>query len=366
MSSQAGLDKKYMQLALELAEKGRFTCQPNPMVGCVIVKDSQIIGKGFHQKAGEGHAEINALANIATHNSAKEATAYVTLEPCFHYGKTPPCVDALIDAKIKRVVIASLDPNPQVAGQGANKLREADIAVDILACETLIAKANELNKAFFKRMRENMPYVVLKVATTLDGKTADYQGDSQWISSPDSRADVQQLRASSCAVLTGTGTLLADNPSLNVRLEGVLRQPYRVLLDSKARLNLKHKIIGDDRRLILLTANSDVSAGLLKKLARVDSFSDGDKVSIIKTLKFLAAELQINQLMVEAGATLSGAFIESGWVDEIVQYIAPSILGAGSRGAFEFSNAIPFSQKIDYSIASFEQIDTDLKIIYKK
>lgn len=223
-------DAVWMSRAIALAEKGRLTTTPNPNVGCVLVKDNQLIGEGYHKKAGTPHAEVHALAQAGA--EAKGATAYVTLEPCSHYGRTPPCAEALIKAGVARVVCAGLDPNPQVAGKGIDMLRQAgiDVTVGVLADQ-----AELLNPGFLKRMRTGLPFVTLKMAASLDGATAMKSGESQWITGPEARADVQQGRAISCAVVTGVGTVLADNPSLNVRLAECSRQPVRIILDTHAR-----------------------------------------------------------------------------------------------------------------------------------
>ena len=355
------LDIDYLQLAVELAERGQYSCQPNPMVGCVLVKDCEIIGEGWHAVAGKGHAEVNAITDAQTKgNSPNGATAYVSLEPCSHQGKTPPCVDALISAGIAKVVCATTDPNPEVSGQGLVKLNEAGIPAAITECKQTQQYAKHLNRAFFHRMRTGKPYVMLKVATTLDGRTADSQCISQWITGDAARQDVQYLRASSGAVLTGSGTQMADDPRLNVRVDDVEHQPLRVLLDTRLQIKTDANIIGDDKKLIVYTAEKD-NEKIAQLQDHVHSIRNLDGAALVNVLNDLA-ELEINQVMVEAGATLAGAFLAEDLVDEIVHYLAPSVLGDQARAAFDFPVALSLQDKKRFNVHSCELIGDDIKI----
>ncbi len=367
-------DIHFMKMALSLAEQGKTSCQPNPRVGCVLTQGDRVIGEGFHQTAGMEHAEINAIQNAWFRGeSISGATAYVTLEPCSHTGKTPPCVDALINEGVSRVVIATEDPNPKVSGQGITKLRQQAIEVELIQDEAIQSQAEHLNKAFFFKMRTGKPYVVLKTATTLDGRTADSIGESQWITGDEARNDVHQLRAESCAVLTGAGTQRLDNPRLTARVPGIERQPYRILLDSNLSVEAARNIVGDDQRLIVFSEQdeSTVPLSLKSKLNAYYPVARANQVAKENTLDLsqvmdVIADLEINQLMIEAGATLSGSFVELGLVDEIVHYIAPSILGEKGRAAFNFGSAVPFDQRLNYDIVSSEIYGKDLKVIYRK
>ena len=328
MQSQQAIDKSFLLASLKLAEKGQYSCRPNPRVGCVLVKDGDIIGEGWHQVAGQAHAEVNAIANAHSRsNDTIGATAYVSLEPCSFTGKTPPCVDALLAAKVARVVCASLDPNPKVAGNGIAYLQQQGIDAEVFDDQEVKQQAEWLNRGFFKRMRSGLPWVMLKIASSLDGKTADYQGTSQWITGEQSREEVHHLRAQSCAVLTGSGTQLADNPSLNVRLDGYDSQfqPCRVLLDSTAQLKELSKIVGEDGKLILFTQPDSVVLQEIETRSTVVRQNPNDLLAV---LRYLADEKEVNYVMLEAGAKLAGSFIENDLVDEINHYNAPIIIGS--------------------------------------
>lgn len=359
-------DIDYMNRAIKLAKKGQYSCHPNPMVGCVLVKDNVIIAEAWHETAGQAHAEINAITDAQQKgHDTNGATAYVSLEPCSHEGKTPPCVGALINAGIVKVICATLDPNPQVSGQGLAKLTNAGIDARVLEYEQTQQAANYLNRAFFHRMRTGRPYVMLKIATTIDGKTADYQGNSQWITGSAARENVQQLRASSGAILTGSGTQHSDNPRLNVRLTNK-HQPFRILLDTQLKLPVSANIIGDDKKLIIYTAVKS-SKKITKLQNKVHAFryieKDDHSNNIMNVLNDLA-ELEINQLMIEAGATLSGSFLAADLVDEIVHYIAPSILGDQARAAFDLPKALSLNQKKQFTTHSCELLGGDIKIVF--
>ncbi len=322
-------DEYWMARALQLARLGETTTTPNPNVGCVIVKNNQLVGEGYHKKAGTPHAEVHALA--AAGNAAHGATAYVTLEPCSHFGKTPPCADALIAAGVARVVCAMTDPNPLVAGKGLAKLQAAGIAA---SAGILEADAEALNRGFLQRMRTGRPFITVKMASSLDGATALANGESQWITGPEARADVQQWRARSCAIVTGVGTVLADNPKLNVRLPDCTRQPARIILDPSGRTPLDANITQGDGNTILIhspaLAAERIQAyqqhGFLTQVLPLK----GDGIDL-KAFADWAGTQSYNHLWVEAGATLAGAFAASGLVNRFILYQAAKFLGANTR-----------------------------------
>lgn len=337
-------DHAFMSRALQLAAQGLYTTDPNPRVGCVIVRDEEIVGEGFHARAGEPHAEVNALRMAG--ERAGGATVYVTLEPCSHHGRTGPCADALIGAGPARVVVAMQDPNHQVRGNGMAKLRAAGIAVDVGVLES---EACALNPGFIARMTRGMPFVRLKLAMSLDGRTAMADGASQWITGPEAREDVQRLRARSGAVLTGIGTLLADNPALTVRPDewrhGVyahewVRQPLRVLLDRELRAAPEAALFAAAGGETLVVAEDRVLAspagGRRAELLRAQGVEViglpvvGAGIALAALMTELGLR-EVNELLVEAGATLAGAFVAAGLVDELVVYAAPVLLGSQAR-----------------------------------
>jgi diaminohydroxyphosphoribosylaminopyrimidine deaminase / 5-amino-6-(5-phosphoribosylamino)uracil reductase len=350
-------DAKYMTRALQLAEQGLWTTDPNPRVGCVIVKDGEIVGEGWHHKAGEPHAEINALKMAG--KKAENSTVYVTLEPCCHFGRTPPCSQALIFAKVSRVVSAMVDPNPKVAGQGLAQLQAAGIEVK---SGILQEQAETLNVGFIKRMREKLPFVRLKLAMSLDGRTAMKNGESQWITSPDSRNDVQRWRARSSAILTGINTILADNPALTVRLPNVSRQPLRVVLDTHLRISSCSNIFAQQGKNLILTAketsltfpNTDIKQISLKN----------NRLNLLEVCQTLA-KMEINELFVECGATLAGAFISEKLVDELILYVAPTFLGDQARGLLQLPQLIHLQDRINFQIKEIRHIGQDLRLILR-
>ncbi|CAG7856001.1 partial diaminohydroxyphosphoribosylaminopyrimidine deaminase / 5-amino-6-(5-phosphoribosylamino)uracil reductase, partial [biofilm metagenome] len=325
-----------MARALVLARKGLYTTDPNPRVGCVLVKDNRIIGEGWHQRAGLAHAEVEAINN-ATEDTFG-ATAYVTLEPCSHHGRTPPCCETLVKAGIKRVVAAMQDPNPKVSGQGLAYLKAAGIDVN---CGVLEQDARALNLGFIKRMTEGKPFVRSKLAMSLDGRTAMASGESQWITSPEARADVHKLRAVSSAILTAINTVLADDPSLTARLEQDIVQPIRIVLDSSLQMPTNAKMLGLPGRTIILTCKStsvrsEPVEERIQKLQKVGAeiFQLPEKqgrLDLTEVMKFLD-ELEINEVLVEAGAVLNGALLTENLVDEWIIYMAPKILGDQGKG----------------------------------
>lgn len=365
VDTQQELDRQFLSQALELAELGKYSCKPNPRVGCVIVKGGEVIGQGWHIQAGGHHAEVNAIADARNkQNSTMDATAYVSLEPCSFIGKTPPCVDALLNAQISRVVCASLDPNPKVAGKGLSLLISHGIEALVIEDPIIQSQAEYLNRGFFKRMRTGLPWVMLKTASSLDGKIADSEGGSQWITSEIARQDVHHLRAESCAIVTGSGTQVADNPNLNARLghnlarEVEVKQPYRVLLDSKFKLQADANIIGSDGKLIVFTQQ-------IKRPEWSSSLSiySSKEIKLDEVLKQLA-DLELNIVIVEAGSILAGVFVESDLVDEIVHYIAPSIIGSAGRDMFDFSKSLPLTKQKKYTLRAIDRVGKDTKMTF--
>jgi len=358
-------DLTYMQRVLNLASNGEKSTQPNPMVGCVIVNEGDVVGEGFHIKAGELHAERLALQEAG--ERARGATAYVNLEPCCHQGRTPPCTDGLIDAGITRVVAAMRDPNPLVEGGGFELLQGAGIEVDSGVLED---QARWLNRGFVSRMVRQRPWVMLKSAATLDGRTAAYDGESKWITSAQARQSVQALRASCSAVITGIDTVLADDPQMNVRSDGVNsntqeRQPFRVVLDSQLRTPLEARIIGSDQKLIIFTLSSDLekTGALIEAGAEVIQLKDtySGRLDLAKVLEELA-NWQCNEVFIEAGQTLSGAFVQAGLVDELILFYAGSVLGDHGKSMFKFDTPMSFQNKSHFQVSSTEMVGDDVRV----
>lgn len=368
-------DITYMAYAIELAKKGRFTTAPNPNVGCVIVADDIIVGEGFHFKAGEPHAEVHALAMADT--KAMNAACYVTLEPCSHFGRTPPCAMALTKAGVKRVVIAMVDPNPIVAGRGIAILEEAGIIVEV---GLLGAQAKALNLGFINRMQNKQARVTVKMASSLDGKTALDNGLSQWITGPAARIDVQYFRALQSAILTGSGTVLSDNPSLNVRFaelsqsahfdqqidESQLRQPIRIILDSHNKLTLSEKLFGLSGKVILATLSPRDDLHSLMCVAQVEQLVCKDDGHGHIDLQDLMAQLnryEINDLWVEAGANLAGEFFKQQLVDQFILYQAPKLMGDQSRNLVNLPNYSKMDEVIQLVLKEVTLIGDDIRII---
>lgn len=351
-----------MSRALELARRGHYTTSPNPRVGCVIERDGKILGEGWHQWAGEGHAEVNALADaVGKGSDVKGATVYVTLEPCSHHGLTGPCAEALVAAQVGKVIYGMADPNPKVSGRGLKRLRDAGIGVEGPLLES---EAELLNPGFCKRMRNKLPRVTVKLAMSLDGRTAMASGESQWITGTAARKDVQRLRAGSCAIVTGIGTVLNDDPAMTVRdLElaverngvSTLRQPLKVVVDSRGQLPAKAAIRHQPGELLLVTAGMDV--------AGVDTLQLPDERGQVDLLKLLThlAERQCNEVLVEAGAELAGAFVEAGLVDQLVIYMAPTLLGSAARPLLTLPlNTMAEQQRL--KIIDIRTVGDDLRI----
>ena len=368
MPEWSAADRSWMSRALMLAERGLYTTEPNPRVGCVLVVDGEVVGEGWHVRAGEGHAEVNALAQAG--ERARGATAYVTLEPCSHFGKTPPCADALIKAGVARMVAAMQDPNPQVAGNGLQRLREAGIAVE---CGLLEEQARALNPGFIKRMQQGLPWVRVKLAMSLDGRTAMASGESKWITGPAARADVQRLRARSGAVVSGADSVLLDDSALTVRASelglpsdeaaaAAERQPLRVLIDSLRRVPLEQRFFREAGPTLVISTSAEQAAddylAAGSELLAVPG-ADG-KVDLQAVLQILA-ERGCNEVLVEAGAGLSGAFWRAGLVDELIVYMAPRLLGSQARPLMQ----LPFesmSEAMDVAITDMRAIGQDWRI----
>lgn len=363
-------DEKYMARAFELARCGRFTTTPNPNVGCVIVRDGEIVGEGYHLRTGEPHAEVHALRMAG--ERAKGATAYVTLEPCSHHGRTPPCADALVAAGIARVVASMQDPNPEVAGRGLYRLKQAGIDV---SHGLMHSEAEAVNLGFLKRMRTGFPYVQLKMATSLDGRTAMVSGESQWITSGAARADVQRFRAQSSAILSSSATVLADDPSLNVRWneldnesqslypEENLRQPLRIVIDSQNRVTPQHKLVNQAGETWLARLQADAQVWPDSTQQWVVPGRD-NHVDLVLMMMMLAKR-QVNSIWVEAGAELAGALLQAGLVDELIVYMAPKLLGENGRALCVLPGLQHLGDAPQFTLSDVRQIGPDLRLRLK-
>lgn len=374
-------DYEYMALALQLAQRGSYTTAPNPRVGCVIVSKGRVVGRGDHRRAGGPHAEILALQQAG--ELAAGATAYVTLEPCCHQGRTGPCSRALIDAGIRRVVVAMVDPNPQVSGQGLTQLRRAGIEVTE---GVLQQAAEELNRGFIARMRHGRPFVICKLAMSLDGRSAMASGESRWITAPSARRDVQRLRARSSAVLTGIGTVLTDDPALNVRMaeladdsalldDGQLRQPVRIIVDTHARLPVTARVLQAPGQIVLLTSATGADS-VARRRAEYPAALTVVTLPLQSTLTapvkqarlelsnlFSAlADYELNDIVVEAGPTLNGALLSAGLIDELVIYMAPKLMGSAARGLFDLPWLTTMAQCIELEITDVRPLARDWRV----
>ncbi len=350
----------YMQHALELANLGLYTTTPNPRVGCVVVNDEgNVIGEGYHQKAGLAHAEINALA--AAGASARGATIYVTLEPCNHQGQTGPCTEALIAAGVKKVVYGMEDPNPRVAGRGLARLREAGIVVEGPVMEEA---ARDLNPGYIKRMTENMPWVRCKMAMSLDARTAMANGESQWITGPEARLDVQKLRARSCSIVTGVNTVINDNPSLTLRdplLGPITRQPVRVIVDSYLRTPPQANILRVVGETLIVSCVKPEKDSPLVPWVHVFPNTTEDQVDLRALIRYLGT-LGHNEVLIESGSKLAGSFLTAGLIDELVVYLAGSLMGSAARPLFELP-LVHMDDRIPLSIRQILPIGQDWKIL---
>ncbi|WP_296306164.1 bifunctional diaminohydroxyphosphoribosylaminopyrimidine deaminase/5-amino-6-(5-phosphoribosylamino)uracil reductase RibD [Pseudomonas sp.] len=367
-TEQSVLDAAYMARALELARKGVYSTHPNPRVGCVIVRDGEIVGEGWHVRAGEPHAEVHALRQAG--DKAKDATAYVTLEPCSHHGRTPPCADALVNAGVSRVVAAMQDPNPDVAGRGLLRLMSAGIAVQSGVLES---EARALNKGFLKRMEHGLPYVRVKLAMSLDGRTAMASGESQWITGPEARSAVQRLRAQSSVVLTGADTVLADNARLTVRPDelglnaeltalAATRPPLRVLIDGRLRVPLDAPFFKAGNALVATCAAASARERYHDEGHDMLALpSSGGHVDLRKLLVELAAR-GVNDVLVEAGPKLAGAFTRLGLVDEFQIFIAGKFMGSSARPLLDLPLA-QMSEALELKIVEMRAVGNDWRVI---
>lgn len=366
------LDTTYMAEAVRLAQRGLYTTDPNPRVGCVLVKGSDVVGRGWHIKAGEGHAEVNALADAG--DLAKGATAYVTLEPCSHFGKTPPCAEALVDAGISRVVAAMEDPNPEVAGKGFRLLREAGVDVSVGVLE---AEARKLNLGFIKRMQDDLPYVRIKMAVSVDGRTAMASGESQWITGAAARSDVQRLRARSSAIVSGIGTIIDDDAALTVRPKELglknaetiaQRQPLRVIMDSHARLSPQAKLLEQDGDILWVVSESVQLEADIAEQPNLDvlALSDADVSghNLMPVLRELARR-GCNEVLVEAGATLVGEFIQQELWDELVVYMAPKLMGSEARPLASLP-LDKMSESVELDLIDLRMVGQDIRFTYQR
>ncbi|VAX08717.1 Diaminohydroxyphosphoribosylaminopyrimidine deaminase / 5-amino-6-(5-phosphoribosylamino)uracil reductase [hydrothermal vent metagenome] len=362
MSGFSRADHEYMSRALRLAARGLYTTDPNPRVGCIIVKNDQIVGEGWHVRAGEPHAEIHALNAAA--DQAAGATAYVTLEPCCHQGRTPACSEALIKAKLARVVVAMQDPHARVNGGGIAQLRKAGIQVDI---DLLAEQATALNPGFIKRMQRGRPFVRCKLGMSLDGRTAMASGESKWITSAAAREDVQRLRARSSAILTGVGTVLADDPSMTVRLDGIERQPLRVVADTHLSMPESAKMLSLPGHTLVLTCSDDDAAAQRLQQAGAEvkimpyCSSSVSMEAVLDTL----AEMEVNEVLLETGATLSGAMLQQGLIDELIIYMAPVLMGDNARGLFHLPGLEKMADKIQLELSDVRAVGCDLRLTAK-
>jgi diaminohydroxyphosphoribosylaminopyrimidine deaminase/5-amino-6-(5-phosphoribosylamino)uracil reductase len=365
----------YMRRAIDLAGNAINT-SPNPRVGCVLVINQEIVGEGWHVALGEAHAEVMALEQAG--DRAKSSIAFVSLEPCSHTGRTGPCSDALIKAGVSQVVIACIDPNVEVAGKGVEKLIAAGIPVTQLTDFDSLARA--VTPGYFKRREQGIPFVRCKLAMSLDGRTALANGESKWISGQQSRSDVQRLRAESSAVITGIETVLADDPSLNVRIgdlnlaqedlarneKALSKQPLRVILDSHLRTPTEAKILSLPGEVKVFSIDTPGTAkNLASNVEYVQAAASGKRVSLHSVLESLASDFACTEVLVEAGATLSTAFIKAGLVDELIVYIAPKLLGSDARSLLNIAGIESMSDSLKFEITDLQQIDCDIRVVLK-
>lgn len=352
-------DYRYMSHALRLARRGLYSCHPNPRVGCVVVHSGEIVGEGWHQRTGEPHAEVHALDMAG--ERAHGATLYVTLEPCCHSGRTPPCTDRVVRSGVSRLVAAMADPNPDVNEHGLEQLRSAGIAVTTGVAE---AEARDLNRGFIRRMEAGMPWVTIKLASSLDGRTAMANGESQWITGEAARAEVHRRRARSGAVMTGIGTVLADDPALTARAPEAVQQPLRVVVDSKARLPLAARLINQPGATLLIVAELAPQRKAALHAQGVETLvlpGDDGLVSLRELLAVLATR-GVNDVMVEAGPRLCGALLRECLMDELIVYFAPHLLGDGARGWFALPGLDRIGDRIPLRIVEVVRIGKDLRL----
>ena len=360
MSSFTSQDCEHMARALRLADRGRYTAHPNPVVGCVLVKNGRVVGEGSHAKTGEAHAEVNALQEAGF--DARDSTAYVTLEPCSHHGRTPPCAEALIAAGVARVIVAMQDPGKDGSGRGLGMLADAGIEVQT---GLMASTAASLNRGFLKRVTERRPLLRLKLASSIDGAIAMAGGESQWITGPEARRDVQGLRARSGAVMTGIGTVLADDPSLNVRAADIDTgglQPLRVVLDSRLRMPLTAGMLSLPGTTLVCCSGDRDASELRKSNAEVMTFADIDGRVDADSVLLELAERGVNEVLVEAGAELAGHLLERDLVDELVIYQAPHIMGSQTVGLVNTPSWVSLSDRRALTITDVRRIGRDTRI----
>ncbi|HQR53362.1 MAG TPA: bifunctional diaminohydroxyphosphoribosylaminopyrimidine deaminase/5-amino-6-(5-phosphoribosylamino)uracil reductase RibD [Burkholderiales bacterium] len=352
-------DYAFMGRALRLAERGLYTTSPNPRVGCVIVRDGSVVGEGWHERAGEPHAEIHALQ--AAGKRARGATVYVTLEPCSHHGRTPPCADALIAAGVARVVAAMQDPNPRVAGSGLARLRAAGIETEVGALE---AEAREINVGFVSRMTHGRPWLRMKIAASLDGKSALLNGRSQWITGVDARRDGHRFRARACAVLTGFGTVRDDDPRLTVRDVDTSRQPLKVVVDSRLETPLDARVLEGGGVLIFAGHDDPARIAALEQHGAevVVLANSAGKVDLEAMVRELARR-ELNEVHIEAGFKLNGSLLAAGLVDELLLYLAPCVLGDAARGLFDLPALDDLGERRALTVRDLRQVGHDIRII---
>jgi diaminohydroxyphosphoribosylaminopyrimidine deaminase/5-amino-6-(5-phosphoribosylamino)uracil reductase len=372
-------DARFMAQAIRLAERGMNTTSPNPRVGCVLVRNGEVVGEGWHERAGGPHAEVMALREAG--EAARGAVAYVSLEPCSHYGRTPPCAEGLVNAGVGRVLAAMADPNPLVSGKGLAWLAAAGVETSVGLLET---QAQQLNPGFCKRMKTGLPWVFSKLAMSLDGRTAMASGESRWITGPDARRDVHRLRARSCAILTGIGTVLADDPFLTARFDSPVRsrdhiaasdviplerQPARIVVDSRFRLPPSAKLLAQPGRTLLLGLHTEAAKAekLREAGAEIHLLPAGlDGRVDLNALMERLGQLEFNEVMVEAGATLNGELLRDDLVDEWVVYLAPCILGDGGRGLFHLPGLELMADRFELALQDARKVGNDIRIILQK
>jgi|TARA_B110000438_G_scaffold277060_1_gene299360 diaminohydroxyphosphoribosylaminopyrimidine deaminase/5-amino-6-(5-phosphoribosylamino)uracil reductase len=372
MSDFSLADYKFMQGAINLAKRGHFTTSPNPRVGCVIVLNDEIVGEGYHQKAGQGHAEVHALKQAG--NKAKGATAYVTLEPCSHYGLTPPCAEALIKAQVGHVIAAMVDPNPKVSGRGLELLNAAGITTQFGLLEQ---DARALNPGFIQLMTTKLPYVRVKLAASLDGKTAMASGESQWITSSEARTDVQRLRAQSCAVVCGADSVIFDAAKMTVRWHDLgelknsyaqadVRQPVRIIIDGKNRLTPDLAIFQSESKILLIrhTIENDLTWPHFVEQVPMVKAKNSQHIDLRALLAYLAKQ-GLNDILIESGAQLAGAFISENLVDELVLYQAPKLMGADGKSLVNMPDVKQLSAAKNLDVTDIRMIGKDIRLTAK-
>ncbi|MGB1293311.1 MAG: bifunctional diaminohydroxyphosphoribosylaminopyrimidine deaminase/5-amino-6-(5-phosphoribosylamino)uracil reductase RibD, partial [Pseudoalteromonas sp.] len=372
MSNFSLQDHQFMQRAILLAKRGHYTTSPNPRVGCVLVKNGEIVGEGFHQKAGQGHAEVYALKQAGS--KAKGATAYVTLEPCSHYGLTPPCAEAIVKAEVAHVIAAMVDPNPKVSGRGLKMLAAAGISTQFGLLEQ---DARALNTGFIALMTTQRPYVRCKLAASLDGKTAMASGESQWITGSEARTDVQRLRAQSCGIICGADSVIFDNARMNVRWDALgelknsyseadVRQPVRIVIDSKNRLTPDLAMFQTGDKILLIRSaieNTHTWPHFVEQVA-IEKADGSDYIDLDLLLAYLAKQ-GLNDILIESGAQLAGAFISENLVDELILYQAPKLIGSDGKGLVNMPSIVQLSAAKAFEFTDVRMVGKDMRITAK-